>query len=284
MIKMDIKTLAFIGAGFMGTQIAQRSIMYDYRLKIFDTSKESLAACEKTLTGFLKRKGLESKANLISYHSDLSEVVENADLIIEAVPERLDLKKKIFSKLDELAPSHSIIATNSSSFPVSKIEDSVKRKDKVLNLHFYAPIPTVPMVDIMRGTQTSDETFEKGKAWIESIECYPLVVKRECLGFVFNRVWRAVKKECLKIWEGDYADVETVDKAWRIFTGMAMGPFQLMDGVGLDVIFDVENSYYNDSRDESDKPPDELKQMVEAGDLGLKSGKGFYTYRRRRKK
>lgn len=284
MIKMDIKTLAFIGAGFMGTNIALRSILYDYRLKIFDTSNESLAACEKTLTGFLKRKGMESKGDLISFHSDLSEVVDNADLIIEAIPERLDLKKKVFSKIDELAPPHAIIATNSSSFPVSKIEDSVKRKDKVLNLHFYAPIPTVPMVDIMKGTQTSEETFEKGKEWIESIECYPLVVKRECLGFVFNRVWRAVKKECLKIWEGGYADVETVDKAWRIFTGMAMGPFQMMDGVGLDVILDVENSYYNESGDPSDNPPDELKSMVEAGDLGLKSGKGFYTYRRKRKK
>ena len=163
MSKMNIKTLAFIGAGFMGTNIALRSILYDYRLKIFDSSNESLAACEKTLTGFLKRKGLESKINLISFHSDLSEVVDNADLIIEAIPERLDLKKEIFSKIDELAPPHAIIATNSSSFPVSKIEDSVKRKDKVLNLHFYAPIPTVPMVDIMRGTQTSDETFEKGQ-------------------------------------------------------------------------------------------------------------------------
>jgi len=284
MIKMEIKTLVFIGAGFMGTNIALRSILYDYRLKIFDTSNESLAVCEKTLTGFLKRKGMESKGDLISYHSDLSEVVDDADLIIEAIPERLDLKKEIFSKIDELAPPHAIIATNSSSFPVSKIEDSVRRKDKVLNLHFYAPIPTVPMVDIMRGTQTSDETFEKGKGWIESIECYPLVVKRECLGFVFNRVWRAVKKECLKIWEGGYADVETVDKAWRIFTGMAMGPFQLMDGVGLDVILDVENSYYNESGDESDRPPDELKKMVETGDLGLKSGKGFYTYRRKKKK
>lgn len=281
---MDIKTLAIIGSGFMGTQIAQRAIMYDYILKIFDTSNESLMKTEKTLTGLLKRRGLENKINLISYHSDLSDAVDNADLIIEAIPERLDLKKEIFSKIDELAPPHAIIATNSSSFPVSKIEDSVKRKDKVLNLHFYAPIPTVPMVDIMRGTLTSDQTFEKGKEWIESIECSPLVVKKECLGFVFNRVWRAVKKECLKIWAGDNADVETVDKAWRIFTGMAMGPFQLMDGVGLDVILDVENSYYNDSGDASDKPPDGLKQLVEAGDLGLKSGKGFYTYRRKKKK
>ena len=140
------------------------------------------------------------------------------------------------------------------------------------------------MVDIMRGTQTSDETFEAGKKWIESIECFPLVVKKECLGFVFNRVWRAVKKECLKIWEGDYADPKTVDKAWEIFTGMPMGPFQIMDGIGLDVVFDVEMSYYNESGNPDDKPPNKLKELVENGDLGLKSGKGIYTYRKRRKK
>ena len=284
MVDMDIKTLAIIGAGFMGTQIAQRAILYDYRLKIFDTNRESLKASENTLTGLLKRRGLENKINLLSFHSDLSKTVDSADLIIETIPERLELKREVFSKIDELAPPDAIIATNSSSFPVSKIEDAVKRKDKVLNIHFYPPISSKPMVDIMRGTQTSDETFEKGKKWIESIECYPLVVKKECLGFVFNRVWRAVKKECLKIWAGGHADVETVDKAWRIFTGMAMGPFQMMDGVGLDVILDVENSYYNESGDSSDKPPDELKRLVEEGDLGLKSGNGFYTYRRRKKK
>ncbi|MHA1197266.1 MAG: 3-hydroxyacyl-CoA dehydrogenase family protein, partial [Promethearchaeota archaeon] len=117
------------------------------------------------------------------------------------------------------------------------IENAVERKDKILNIHFYAPIPVRPMADIMKGTQTSEETFNAGIEWIKSIECEPLIVKKECLGFVFNRIWRAVKKECLKIWAGGHADIETVDKAWRIFTGMNMGPFQMMDGVGLDVVY-----------------------------------------------
>ena len=140
------------------------------------------------------------------------------------------------------------------------------------------------MVDIQRGSQTSDEIFEAGKAWIESIECYPLVVKKECLGFVFNRVWHAVKKECLKIWAGGYADIETVDKAWKIFTGMPMGPFIMMDGIGLDVVLAVEESYYKESGNPVDKPPDKLREMVERGELGLKSGKVFYTSSRKRKK
>ena len=285
MIKMEISNIAIVGSGFTGTQIAARTIMYDFKIKMYDVNEESLLKTEKEISGLLKRRNLyEEKSKFISYHTDLFKALENADLIIEAVPEKIELKREAFSKIDELAPPHAIIGTNSSSFPVSKIESVVKRKDKVLNLHFYPPIPTRPMVDIMKGTETSDETFEAGKKWIERIECYPLVVKRECLGFVFNRVWHAVKKECLKIWDGGYADIETVDKAWQIFTGMPMGPFQLMDGVGLDVILDVENSYYNESGNESDKPPKKLKELVEQGDLGLKSGKGFYTYRRKRKK
>lgn len=285
MIKMEISNIAIVGSGFTGTQIAARTIMYDFKIKMYDVNEESLLKTEKEISGLLKRRNLyEEKSKFISYHTDLFKALENADLIIEAVPEKIELKREAFSKIDELAPPHAIIGTNSSSFPVSKIESVVKRKDKVLNLHFYPPIPTRPMVDIMKGTETSDETFEAGKKWIERIECYPLVVKRECLGFVFNRVWHAVKKECLKIWDGGYADIETVDKAWQIFTGMPMGPFQLMDGVGLDVILDVENSYYNESGNESDKPPKKLKELVEQGDLGLKSGKGFYIYRRKRKK
>jgi 3-hydroxybutyryl-CoA dehydrogenase len=135
------------------------------------------------------------------------------------------------------------------------------------------------MADIARGTTTSDETFELGKKWIESIEVTPLVLKRECLGFVFNRVWRAIKKECLKIWAGGNADIETVDKAWDIFTKSPIPPFKLMDIVGLDVVYDIEMMYYNESGDPNDKPPQAFKDMVERGELGIKTGKGFYKYK-----
>jgi len=183
----------------------------------------------------------------------------------------------LFAQIDKLAPPHTIIATNSSSIPISKIEGSVNRKDKVLNIHFYH-LTDSPMADIMRGTQTSDLTFELGKKWIESIDITPLVVKKECYGFVFNRIWRAIKKDCLKIWAGGHADIETVDKAWKISFKMDLGPFQMMDGVGLDVIYDIEMSYYKESGDPNDKPPQALKEMVERGELGVKTGKGFYNY------
>jgi len=270
----DIKTIAVIGIGFMGKQIINHIVLYNNTIRIFDINSEELGKIARSLTRKKKRKNMFGE---VTEHQNLSEAVADADLIIEAVPERLKLKKEVFSQIDNAAPSHAIIATNSSSIPVSKIEDVVDRKDKVLNMHFYIP-KTVPMVDIMRGSQTSNETFEKGKQWIESIELEPLVVKKECLGFVFNRIWRAVKKECLEIWAGGHADIETVDKAWKIYSGMGLGPFQMMDSVGLDVVYDIEMSYYKESGDPKDKPPQALKDKIEKGELGNKSLKGFYTY------
>ncbi len=279
----EIKKVGIVGAGFTGKQIAAQTALHDFVVAVYDIDSEVLEGAEKYISGVLKRKNQIDSIQNVSYYSDLDKALEDVDLVIEAVPENLELKKKIFSQIDSIALVHTIIGTNSSSYPVSKIESAVKRKDKVLNLHFYPPIPTRPMVDIMAGSETSEDTFEKGKQWIKDIKCEPLVVKKECLGFVFNRIWHAVKKECLKIWDGGHADIETVDTAWKIFTGMKMGPFTMMDGIGLDVAYAVEMSYYNESGDPNDKPPDTLKQLVENGDLGMKTGKGFYTFRRRKK-
>jgi len=270
----QIKTICIIGAGFMGKQIIEKLALYNYKIRVFDINPKDLNKFIKRLTRRMSTKGISAE---IRIHNALSEAVKDVDLIIEAIPEKLELKKDTFSKIDKAAPTHAIIATNSSSIPVSKIEDAVKRKDKVLNIHFYN-LTLWPMADIMRGTETSDDTFDKAKKMLESIEIIPLVVKKECYGFVFNRIWRSIKKECLKIWAGGHADIETVDQAWKIFTGMGIGPFTLMDNVGLDVVYDIEMSYYNESGDVKDKPPDALKEMVDKGSYGRKSGKGFYTY------
>jgi len=279
----EIKKVGIVGAGFTGKQIAAQAALHDFIVYVYDIDAKVVEDAKKYISGVLKRKNRMDVIQNVLYCTELDKALEDVDLVVEAVPENLELKKNIFSQIDSIAPAHTIIGTNSSSYPVSKIESTVKRKDKVLNLHFYPPIPTRPMVDIMAGSETSEETFEKGKKWIRDIQCEPLVVKKECLGFVFNRIWHAAKKECLKIWDGGHADIETVDTAWKIFTGMKMGPFTTMDGIGLDVVYAVEMSYYNESGNPSDKPPDAFKEMVEKGDLGMKTGKGFYTYRRRKK-
>ena len=134
------------------------------------------------------------------------------------------------------------------------------------------------MADIIGGTRTKAETIEAGKAWIRSIGCVPLTVKKEILGFCFNRVWRAIKRETLYMWAEGFVDFRDIDRAWMIFTGMPYGPFGLMDNVGLDVVYDIEMVYYNESRDAKDHPPEAFKAMVDRKELGLKTGKGFYTY------
>ncbi|MFX0072476.1 MAG: 3-hydroxyacyl-CoA dehydrogenase family protein [Candidatus Hermodarchaeota archaeon] len=268
-----INIVAVIGIGFLGKQIAFQTASFDYIVRLYDVNTEMLEKEAKKLKRKKKRLGVSGD---VTFHNTISEAVNDADLIIEAVPEKLELKKKIFAEIDKYAPPHAIIATNSSSIPISRIEDAVKRKDKVMNMHFYSLL--FPMVDIMRGTKTSDETFEIGKKYVESIEYTPLIVKKECYGFVFNRIWRACKKEALEIWAGGYADIETVDTAWKIFTGMSVGPFQLMDNVGLDTVYNVEMSYYKESGDPRDKPPQKLKDMIDRGELGARTKKGFYTY------
>lgn len=274
----EINIVSVIGAGYLGKQIIEKSLLYNYKFKVFDTNKDDLDAFTKKMEEKIKRENLESS---ITQYSSIAEAVKEVDLVIEAVPEKLELKREIFPKIDQAASPHTIIATNSSSIPISKIEDVVERRDKVMNIHFY-DLFTLPVADIMRGTQTSEETFDKGRTWLESIEITPLEVKKECYGFVMNRIWRAIKKDCLKIWAGGHADIETVDKAWKFFCQFFLkndyGPFQFMDRIGLDVVRDIEMSYFKNTGLPDDKPPDLLDEMVDRSELGVKTGKGFYNY------
>ena len=134
------------------------------------------------------------------------------------------------------------------------------------------------MVDIMGGTKTTPEVMEVCRAWIRSIGCVPLTVNKEILGFCFNRVWRAVKREVLHMWAEGYVDFRDIDRAWMIFTGMKQGPFGIMDKAGLDVVHDIEMIYHAESQDPQDLPPPALQSMVEKGQFGVKTGKGFYRY------
>ena len=274
-----ISIIAIVGAGYLGKQIIEKSLLYNYSIKVFDTNREDLDAFTQRMKKIIEDKNLSAS---ITQFNNITDTVKDVDLVIEAVPEKLELKREIFPKIDKAASPHTIIATNSSSIPISKIEDVVERKDKVMNIHFY-DLFMLPVADIMRGTQTSEDTFEKGRAWLENIEITPLEVKKECYGFVMNRIWRAIKKDCLKIWAGGHADIETVDKAWKLFcqffSKTDMGPFQFMDRIGLDVVYDIEMSYFKNSGYIDDKPPDALNEMVDTGELGVKSGKGFYNYK-----
>ncbi len=282
-----IKTVSLVGAGKMGVKIAARSAAFGFAVRIYDVSADTLKKAGEEIRADIQAAsdegiGKEDPRDAfgrITFHESLEDAVADTDLIIEAVPERLDLKRQVFAELDRVAAEHVIIATNSSSIPVSKIEDTVGRRDKVANIHFYGRWTGItPMVDLMGGTGTSEETLSRAREWIEAIDCVPLVVKKECMGFVFNRIWRSVKRESLRSWAEGYADFRDIDRAWMIWSGMLIGPFGMMDYVGLDVVYDIEMSYYLDSSDPRDEPPKALKEMVDRGELGLKSGKGFYDW------
>lgn len=279
--------IAVVGAGFMGTQISLQCAFHGYPVWIIDKLPQALEQAAQNHVRELDRRIQAGKATAeekrdtlarIRYVRDLKEGAAHADLVIEAVPERLEMKREVFAELDRICPEHTILATNSSSMRISLIEDVTSRLDRVLNAHFVPVVWQRPMVELMVGTKTSLETMERMRQFAYSIGITPLMVFKESTGFLWNRVWRAIKKEVMKIADKDIASHEDIDRAWMIFTGMPVGPFGFMDMTGLDVIRDIEMVYYRESGDESDAPPRILLDKIEKGEMGVKTGRGFYTY------
>jgi 3-hydroxybutyryl-CoA dehydrogenase len=286
-MKEKIQKVAVVGTGSLGTQIAALASCFGCQVSAYDNDTDSMNSALESLRTiiktsrrrpFLSLEDWEKGARQVKFCKELEEALRDSDLVVEAVPENLELKRKVFKTLDALAPRQAILATNSSSIPISRLETATAKPRQCLNLHFYNPARGVNMVDIMGGTRTTAETIAAGYAWVRSIGCVPLTVKKEILGFCFNRIWRTVKREALHMWAEGFVDLKDIDRAWMIFTGMSQGPFGLMDNVGLDVVYDIETVYYNESKDAGDSPPDALKAMVEQKLLGTKTGKGFYTY------
>lgn len=282
-----IKKVAVVGLGTLGSQIALQSAAYGYQVTGFDPTPDAFKKAQEKVRGAMAmvRKGptfpveqWDAIARKVSVVGDLAGAVSDTDLVIEVVAENLDIKRKVFAEIDGLAPAKALLATNSSSIPVSRIESATRPPRQCLNMHFYQPAVGMSMADVMGGERTSEQTLAAARDFLRSIHCVPLQVQKEILGFCFNNVWRAVKRQTLYLWAGGFVDFRDIDRAWMVFTGMTYGPFFLMDLVGLDVILAIENVYFEESKDPKDAPPQALKDKVTKGDLGIKSGKGFYTY------
>ena len=283
----NLKRVCVYGAGTLGWQIALQCASHGRRLSLYDISARALESASLSITAELDSWLVAGKASAeekgstlerIKFEADAVEAVRGVDLVIEAVPEKLDVKRRVFEELDKICSKETIIATNSSSIRMSLIENATMRQDRVLNTHFYSFPWRSRVVELMRGTMTSDETVASVGEFMRSIGMVPLFVRRESTGFIFNRVWRAVKRECLHLVDEGVASFEDVDRAWMCIYGMDIGPFGLMDRVGLDVVRDIENVYYGESHDLRDVPPRLLLEKIEKGELGVKSGKGFYSY------
>ncbi len=285
-MKNDIKNVTIIGSGVQGSMLAFRNAVYGKNVCIFDINIEAAEKAVGKINGWLsdyvssgKITARDADAALLRIRvtSDLAGALQDADLAIENVPERLELKQKVWMEIDSAAPEKTLLTTNSSSLRSSEIGINVNRKEKTFNMNFMTPTKD-DLVEVMWNEFTAEELKEPILTYLKSNKHIPIVTKKEIKGFSLNRVWRAIKKECLKLWAEGYIKPEDLDRAFMMEWNTEHGPFALMDKVGLDVIRDIEYSYYRESCDESDIPPKALDEMIEKGWLGEKSGRGFYDY------
>lgn len=283
----EIARVTVVGAGTMGRQIALQIARAGVPVVLYDVDAAALVRAAEAqrafVDGFIADGRLAAAAAplllaRIRYEADLGAAVRNADLIIEAVPERVELKRQVFATIDEHAPEGAILATNSSSLRVSLLEDATARPERCANFHFYLPVWDNPMVEVGGGTRTDPAALDALDHFARRIGLLPLRVLRESTGFIFNRVWRAIKKEVLAVADGGIASFEDIDRAWMIHYRTPKGPFGKMDEIGLDVVQAIEEVYAAESDDPADSPPPLLTERVARGDLGEKSGRGFYTY------
>jgi 3-hydroxybutyryl-CoA dehydrogenase len=208
----------------------------------------------------------------------LAGAVANAELVIEAVREDLDTKLAVFTELSRFAPRDAILATNSSSLPSAPLAAVVAEPERLLNMHFFAPVWIRSMLELMTCGETSDEVFATAKRFGRSLGLVTAVVHGQSKGFIINRIWRAVKRESLRVVDEGVAEPEDVDRLWMLFFQTKYAPFGIMDMVGLDVVADIEASYHAVSPDPTDRPSPTLLGLIAAGNLGEKSGQGFYTH------
>jgi 3-hydroxybutyryl-CoA dehydrogenase len=283
----EIKRICAVGAGTMGHQIALQCATHNYDVHLVDVNKEVLGNAREKIREILEERvnrgeissdSMEKALSKISYTTDLEKAAGDADFVIEAVYEDVEVKRNVFNQLDRICPSHTILVTNSSSIRCSLIADATKRPEKVLNMHFLNPVWVRPLVEVMGSSSTSEESIETTVQLGQRIGLTPVTVNGEVTGYIFNRLWRAIKKTSLHLVDKGYASFEDVDRAFMIGIPAPFGPFMGMDTVGLDVILAIEEQWYRESGDESDKPPKILVEKVKKGELGVKTGKGFYQY------
>ncbi|GGC78026.1 hypothetical protein GCM10011508_01920 [Flavobacterium lutivivi] len=278
--------VAIIGSGTMGSGIAQVAATAGCEVKVFDTNHEALnrskANLENVLSKLVEKEKITNDEKLriignISFASSLSEL-SHSDLVIEAIIENLEVKRKLFSDLENYVSPETILATNTSSLSITSIAASCQKPERVIGIHFFNPAPLMQLVEIIPAIQTSKEILHKSVETISSWKKTVAVVK-DTPGFIVNRVARPFYSEALRIFDEGFADMQTIDFAMKEIGGFKMGPFELMDFIGHDVNYVVTESVFTAFYfDPKYKPSLTQKRLVEAGYLGKKSGRGFYDY------
>jgi 3-hydroxybutyryl-CoA dehydrogenase len=286
MAELTPRALAVVGAGLMGSGIAQVAACAGWHVTLHDVSedavKRGLAGIGSSLATFVRKERMsrdEADAALarITTTTDLDPVA-GASIVVEAVFERLEVKHEVFRELDRICPPGVVLATNTSAIPITKIAAATQRPEDVVGTHFFSPVPLMALCELVRGHRTSDETLARAREFAESVGKTCIVVTRDVAGFVTTRLISALVVEAVRLVESGVATAEDIDTACRLGFGHAMGPLATTDLTGVDVLRHATLNIWNETADPKFFPPELLTRMVEAGELGRKSGRGFYRY------
>lgn len=278
--------IAVIGVGTQGSMIAFRNAVYGKEVTAFSRNEASREKCRARVRRFLEFYVAEGRLTQeeadaawarISYASSLEEACKDACMVIENVPEILEKKQELFRQLHEICQADVLFSSNTSSLLMSEIcqDLPLERRRLTFQVDHDDPVRN-SHVEMMWNRDTSEETKRAAVAHYNDLGFQPVITEQEIKGYSINRVWRAVKKECLKLWAAGYISPSEFDRGWMTEWHTDIGPFKLMDLIGLDTVLNIEYSYFNASGDESDRPPEKLEEFVRSGRLGMKSGSGFY--------
>jgi len=280
-----MKTVMVIGAGFMGSGIAQVCAQTGYTVLLMDINQ---AALDKAISGIkwslekFSAKGLlkeqpQAILQRLALVKDLQPAAD-ADWVIEAAFEELDLKEDIFNQLGSLASTETLLASNTSSIPISRLAEVTQIPERVLGLHFFGPVPFMGLVEVVRGAKTSDITFNRGVEFVKTLGKKPVKVHKDIPGFVMNRIFGAAFRECVDLVAAGIASPEDIDIGMRLGYGWNIGPFEIADNAGLDTFARVGRTMQALGEDNLTAKSDLILRMVEEGRLGRKTGRGFYQY------
>ncbi|MDX8366203.1 3-hydroxyacyl-CoA dehydrogenase family protein [Cytobacillus sp. IB215665] len=283
----DVKNICVVGSGQMGHQIGMLCALGGFATTIQDVNSQSLTKAKTSLESIMEQwvmKGKiaedqkEAALKRLSFTESLEEASSKADFVIEAIVEKLEIKREVFKKLDEYTPPHAILATNSSTIVNSLIAGATKRPEKVCNMHFFFPPLVMDCVEVVMSEQTSEETAQITLDVCEKINRKGILLRKEISGFVANRILIALQKEAMYLYEQGIADYKDIDLIVKQALKHPIGPFELMDLSGLDVGYYVMQQRFAETGNPKDKPPAFIEERVKAGLLGRKTGKGFYDY------
>jgi len=281
-----MKKVSIIGSGTMGNGIAHCFAQNEFNVSIFDISKENLIKAEanisKNLDRMIKKEKISEleKKNILSritFLNELEKNIEDSDLVVEAATEKKDIKFNIFQKLDKICKPETILATNTSSISITEIGSKTNREEKVIGMHFMNPVPIMKLVEVIKGKETSNKTFETIMDLSKQLGKNPVFVN-DAPGFVANRILMPMINEAILTLEQNISGVEEIDTVMILGMSHPMGPLFLADFIGLDVCLSILNVMHEGFQDEKYAPCNLLKQMVNNNELGVKTGKGFYDY------